>query len=382
MSGAIDIAEVKTGLQDRIADLCRELLPAGRREGRDWVASNPITGDHKKEPALKVSLSGAAIGAWKDWRSSDAGDVLGLIGYLKGSGVKDMKYARKWGMDFLGLRNMSREERQQSQQRTQYRKQNAEKQDALQRKRKLAAASRLFMSGGESWQDWEKAGSGVLMPVQKHFVAYLAGRGIAIDQIEHLDPSTFRFSRSSEYWKGAIWKTINGRRTKQRAGPEYPAVLSAMRTRHGQQTACHVTFLDPLLPQKAPENPAKMMFGEAKHTFISISFGPSNKNPYIPQKPGLLAVAEGIETALTIAEAMPSARVWAAGSMSGFGNLPIDMDCVGELVICRDNNTGNDIARAQFDKVHDALCEHGKPVTVINSPVGDDFNDLAQDDEE
>ncbi len=32
-----DLQEIKQGLQDRIEEVCRKLLPDGRRDGKDWV---------------------------------------------------------------------------------------------------------------------------------------------------------------------------------------------------------------------------------------------------------------------------------------------------------------------------------------------------------
>ena len=102
-----EVEEIKQGLKDRIEDLCRKLLPDGRRQGRLWVSNNPVTGDHKKTPELKVAVTGDK-GAWKDWRSGDKGDVLGLVEYLLQT---DFKGALQWARDFLGLQRMSIEDR-------------------------------------------------------------------------------------------------------------------------------------------------------------------------------------------------------------------------------------------------------------------------------
>lgn len=376
-----DISEVKFALQARIIDICQEFLPRGKRDGSKWSANNPITADYKHKPALKIDITGGAnCGAWKCYRSNDFGDILGLLAYVNGRDVKDHKFAYNFALDWLGIRTMQPFERQEMRKKAVAANKNAGKLEEQRRKRKLEAAKRLFEQAPESWHDWVKAGSGPLMPVQKHFVAYLADRNIAIDQVQNLDPMTFRFSPATEQWRMAKWKQINGRNLKEKDGPKFPAVHSAIRNSFGQLTSCHVTFLDPTTPKKAPIEQQKLMLGPAMGSFISITTGPTGKNPYVPQKAGPLAIAEGIETALTIAEAMPEYRIWAAGSLSAFGNCPIDLASVESVIICRDNNTGNADAENAFGSAMEKLEQHGKPVTVINPPEEegiDDFNDLA-----
>jgi hypothetical protein len=68
--------------------------------------------------------------------------------------------------------------------------------------------------------------------------------------------------------------------------------------------------------------------------------------------------------------------VWAAGSLSGMGHAPIQLSCVSDVTVARDNNHGNAQALKQLDAALIALEEHDKPMVVMNSYVGDDFNDL------
>jgi hypothetical protein len=375
-----DIKAVKVMLQDRVEDICREFLPRGRRMGRQWVSANPVTGDEKKDPAFKVYLAGADAGGWKDWRSGDGGDIIGLMAYLHGHGTRDHAAGYRIALDWLGYASMSDQDREKARQKAEQAKKKAAAQDEKERKRQLDRGLKLFRSGQESWHEWSQQPGSRLMPVQQHFVNYLYGRNIAIDQIANLDTMTFRFSPSTEYWTKGQWTHENGYARKVQDGPSYPCAHAAIRNPFGQIIGCHCTFLDPLEPRKAPEKPAKLMRGFHLGGFISLSLGPSGKNPFINQEPGLIAVAEGIETGLTVAEAEPEARVWAAGSLAGFGQLPIDMACVGEVIVCRDNNDGNKQAEDQFAEALDSLEKHGKPVTVINSPVGDDFNDLANEE--
>lgn len=376
MTQSIDIREVKVALQDRIVDLCAQLLPTGRREGSNWVSRNPVYSEgRKKTPALKVSLvdsAGISRGGWHDFRSGDKGDVLGLVAFLNGHDVSDMKFARAWAMDWLGLRSMSTDERRDLAKHALKRQQQQKKNEGRNRLRRLKAAERLFMMGAPWGEDTQ---------AKRHALDYFRGRGLPIDDPPfNLDTATFRFSAATEYWRLAEWKTEEtGRRVKVKPGPMFPAIHSAMRSPTGQLMACHVTFLDPMLPQKAPVAPPKLMFGEKKGAVIRVSHGRSNLPPEDDECPDILLAGEGIETTVKLALAMPDERAWASGDLGNFGNMPIDMACVGTVIIGRDNNYGNEQALKQFANAFEKLEAHGKPITTMNSPVGDDFADFQDE---
>jgi hypothetical protein len=58
--------------------VCR-WLPAGRREGTEWVAINPTRADHRRG-SFKVNL---ATGKWSDFATGNkGGDLIALAAYL------------------------------------------------------------------------------------------------------------------------------------------------------------------------------------------------------------------------------------------------------------------------------------------------------------
>lgn len=384
MRGDLDI--VKSGLQDRVADVCRKLLPHGRDEGGFWVAHNPQENDRKHNPALKVRLRGGVAGAWKDWRSGDKGDVLGLVQHCLAT---DVAGALVWGRDFLGLRAMTRADRETMRRVTADRKVAQEAEDAARRARKLLDADRLFRAnGGEKPIGPAKVPLGTFgfnagrerHAAQIHAEAYFAARGVPLDLIPTLNKLSLRFSPQTEWWKGARYSTDAGRRIRTEDGPLFPAVHAAMRNAMGLVTACHLTFLDPQKPAKAPVDQPKLMYGEAKGAVIEISTGPVNKPFWMDAgaSPQPVVLAEGIETALAFATSGVAARVWACGSLSGIGSAPVQLPCVSWILFAADNNTGNAQAQKQFDAAIDQLAQHGKTIRVEASHVGDDFNDLAK----
>lgn len=362
-----DLADIKQGLNSRIEELCRKLLPNGQREGKQWVSHNPrVAGDEKKLPALKVGLVHER-GAWIDWRSGDKGDVLKLVAHVIGT---DTSGALKWGRDFLGLKTMTREERQAMRDLAKVReKLDAEKADRA-RALKLVSAQRLFDMGEAI------ATMGI---AEAHARAYLAGRACGLEPVQYLNPFSLRFSAATEWWRGAKWEQRNGRNIKCAKGPLFPAMHAGMRQANGIVTCCHVTYLDPARPKKAPVQPAKLMYGIAMGAVIELSMGPGGK-PFWHERERLdpVIICEGIETGLSIAAAAPDARVWAAGSLIGMGTAPVTLPCVANITIARDNNTGNAQAEAALDRALNKLAESGRPLVVMRSHVGDDFNDLAR----
>lgn len=370
MSRQNDTPEIKQLLKDRIVDVCVRLLPDGRVQGRLWVAHNPITQDYRQSPEFKVALRGD-IGAWKDWRTGEKGDVFGLVEYC--AGCSDFKDVIRWARDFLGLGNLSREDRERMAEQA---RRNAERarrdaQEAI--TRRIARARQIFESG-------QPFGSGGA--AEQHAMAYFAKRGCDPRLMASLDRETFRFHPAMEYWKRAQFRHENGRRVKVAEGPKLPCILSAMRGPTGVVTAVHMTFLDPLEPVKfaadGADESAKIMFGEARGAMIRIAHGPEGKPPETAELPYPLILCEGVEDGISLAIPCPEARVWAAGSLSAMAAAPVGLSCVSAVIMARDNDWSKKQAVEQFEAAQAELMATGKPVTEMASSFGKDFNDLMK----
>jgi len=351
MNRAGDLKEIREGLNMRVGELCQALLPHGRREGRLWVATNPrVAGDDRKTPALKVALQGD-VGAWTDWRNGRdgmPGDLIGLIRYLRAT---DTKGALAWARDFLGLKAMSREERRAMRFAAEAQAKKREKQAQQQRLNKLRRARELFTN--------IPTASGPAGTAYRHALAYFASRNMPLDQVPNLNKENFTFSAATEWWRGAEYRTeANGKRVKLAPGPSFPAVHSAMRQWNGEISACHVTFLDPVSAAKAPVEPPKLMFGEALGAVIELAMGPAALPFWACEEPQPVIICEGIETAGPLAIAVPEARIWAAGSLAGMRHAPVQLNCVSEIFVARDNNEiappANDNASVDYEAAYKA----------------------------
>lgn len=378
-----DKAEVKEALKDRIADLCRRLLPDGRIDGRLWVADNPVMPDPRKMPAFKVALDGDK-GAWKDWRSGDKGDVLSLISYTQGL---DFPGTMAWARDFLGFQTMSFDQRRalsrQAEEAAVRSKIEAEKRERM----AIEAGARMFLDAAETTKPGQRGRPTLAFDaagaVARHAGAYLLSRGIDLACVPQLDRESFRFSAASEYWALAEYRRDDRRRVKIRNGPEFPAIHSAMRGPTGIVTACHLTFLHPTMAAKAPlpaSHKPRLIRGRAGGAVIRLTHGPEGLPPEQASRPFPLIICEGIETGLSLALAIPEARVWAAGSLGNMGDVPIGFDFVSAVFVAGDNDWASPQAQAELDKGLAKLARHGKPVALMQSHEAGDFNDLIQED--
>lgn len=69
------VGEISAFLAERAEDVCRILLPGGKRDGSEWRAGD-VTGDSGK--SLGVHLEGEKAGIWADFATGDSGDLVDL----------------------------------------------------------------------------------------------------------------------------------------------------------------------------------------------------------------------------------------------------------------------------------------------------------------
>lgn len=171
--------------------------------------------------------------------------------------------------------------------------------------------------------------------------AYLRGRGITC-------PLSLSLRYHPEAWHGATAR-------------RWPALVALVEG--GDGFAVHRTYLRPDGSGKAPVAPAKAMLGCTRGGAVRLSGGP-----------GRLVVAEGIETALSLACGLlrASATIWAALSTSGLRGLRLPAQ-PGRLTIAVDGDTpGREAGHALAERAH-AL---GWQVGTIDPGDGFDFNDI------
>lgn len=127
--------------------------------------------------------------------------------------------------------------------------------------------------------------------------------------------------------------------------------------------AVHRTYLRPDGSGKAEINQPKLMLGSTAGGAVRLTDGS-----------GPLVVAEGIETALSLASGLLRlpATVWAALSTSGLRGLHLP-DRTGRLTIASDGDAaGREAAQALAARAHSL----GWQVSLLPAPDGRDWNDI------
>ena len=143
----------------------------------------------------------------------------------------------------------------------------------------------------------------------------------------------------------------------------FPALVALVEG--GEGFALHRTYLRPDGAGKAEADPSKAMLGAVAGGAVRLAQGP-----------GRLVVAEGIETALSLACGLLDgpATVWAALSTSGMTGLRLP-DIPGRLTVAPD---GDKAGRGAALALADRAARAGWAVSILTPPPGGDFNDLLR----
>ncbi len=171
---------------------------------------------------------------------------------------------------------------------------------------------------------------------------YLRGRGITCDL-----PDTLRYH--PECWHASA--------------KHFPALVAMVEG--CERFAAHRTYLRADGSGKAPVEPAKAMLGAVMGGAVRLA-----------ASQGSVVVAEGIETALSLASGLlrAPATIWAALSTSGIRGLHLPPK-PGRLTIAADGDTaGRGAAHALATRAH-ALGWH---VSLLPAPDCRDWNDILQ----
>ena len=348
--GDDDVKLIARLLAARIRDLVQKLLPGGHEERGEWVALNPTRGD-RKAGSFRIHLHGTRAGVWADFATDDAGDALNLVAYILYAG--SLKDAIAWARDYLDLPRkgpvpaaVQREAppRVDDAQRSQE-----------ERARREAAFS-MWMGGRASLKGTPAA-------------EYLARRGIDLAALGR-QPRALRF----------VPELYN-----RESQTHWPAIVAAVTNDAGEHTATHRTWLAKRDGRwgKAPLSDAKMSLGTVAGSHIRLWRGASNKPIKDAPVGDRVAIAEGIETALSVALACPELRVLCAVSLSNMANLVLP-PAIGTVFLCADNDVVDDSpgSRQRQNALARAIAHYrvgGRDVRLaMPAVVGADWNDILQ----
>jgi hypothetical protein len=310
--------EVIRALAENAESVCRSYLPAGRREGSYW-----IVGDLQNNPgrSLFVRLTGpasgpGAAGKFTDGATGEHGDLLDII--RERTGISRFPDLLTEARAHLG------------------RPQPVLPDTPVPKKTKppggtpTAAAARLF---------------GASMPVAGTLAdTYLRSRGITQGSMM----SALRFHPK-------CWHRDEG---QTRSLPR-PALIAAVTDGAGVLQGVHRTWLAPDGQGKARVETQRRAMGHLLGNAVRLT-------PH----DDILVVGEGIETMLSLVEAVPGLPVWAALSSGHLGAVLLP-EGLQRLYIAIDRDPAGQRAA---EKLSARASEVGVPVRVLEPRLGD-FND-------
>ena len=293
------------------------LFPNGRRVGDEWRLANIKGAPPRKQGSCVIALAGDHAGDWIDFDGGDGGGPLSTLEHATGlSGRELFGYAA----DVVGLKPGARPQRQTP---------------------TASARPAAKDHGREIEFILSKAG-----PIAGSLAErYLGLRGLPAPHCTDL-----LFHSDLTHWDS-------------RRG--FPGIVAVVRDHQGNRIALHRTYLADDGSAKAPvDNPRKMLASTGRGTVRLAEIAN-----------GLLGVAEGIETALSVMAACPHLPVWATLSASNLEQAVLPPDAQ-RIVILADRDGSGAGQRAAEAAAH-RLAAEGRRVWIALPPnEGEDFNDL------
>lgn len=328
-------SQVAAELRGSIESLALEILPDGKREGREWRGTGPDGG------TWCVVLSGRKQGVYLNTGEGIAGDPLELVRFGRCGG--DKRAAYEWACAWLGHGGAVQ---QPDQPRRPVAPRQAPPRDDTEQMQRAAIG--MFINAQPfAWDN----------PAGR----YLIGRGITPEGITW-PLRGLRFAPSLYHPKGR----------------HFPAMVAAViEPTTGKHLATHRTWLEQSdgAWRKVSLRPAKASLGPVLGGCIVLSRGASGKSLPKAVKPDAALIAEGIENALSVAPGYPERRILAGVSS---GNIPAIRlpDAITDVLLVRDRDGENDAVRAAVDRALSRWIDEGRATRVwMPPPPFKDAND-------
>jgi hypothetical protein len=342
MNAGPSIADIAGMLARQAPSLVAELLPNGRREGAEWRVGS-LAGEPGR--SLAVRLFGSRAGVWADFAAGEAGDALDLVAGVLYRG--DKRAALAWARSWLGLGDAGAPP-----------------------PRHLPSPAAVVDPGTDPEAEGKRRTAlRIFLAAAPHLAgtpaaAYLAARGIDLAELGR-QPRSLRFAPHLP---------------NRESASTWPALVAAVTNAAGQHVATHRTWLqrdpDGIWRKAKLANP-KMSLGGVAGGSIRIWRGASGKPLAQAPEGETVAIAEGIETALSVAIACPELRVLSAVSLGNMGRLA-PPPAVRTVILCADNDGPNEGAARALQRAVDHYATGGRIVKIAVPPCGKDFNDTLQ----
>jgi len=344
------IVDLLTAGIDRLVP---QLLPGGKRHGKEWVEASTKRGG--LGDGLSVCMIGGKAGVWSHFGAAKGGDLLDLIAYLETGG--DKTKAILWAKDWLGIGTGTAGQASGPApavlERARKAREKREQQEANESKRRSAYAQAMWLRAPQVGPD-DAVGR------------YLAGRGIGLLHLGRR-PGCLRAGQSIRHESGGDW----------------PAMLAAMIGPDGAHVATHRTYLT-ADGRKAPVSPVKSILGSYAGAHIPLWKGRTAATLRELPADTVVYISEGIEDGLSVARHLPWARVIAAASLGNMATVWLPPQ-VREVVLVGQHDPEFKAdgkphpAPIAFRAAVQAHADAGRRVRVTRPPAEfKDFNEWVQ----
>jgi hypothetical protein len=359
-----DTDTIARQLGDRLEEVLDVLAPGWvSRRGAAYPRPNAARG---ALGSFRVELVGAKRGQWYRHSQDVGGGVLKLFAYLH-SGEKSTSLDRdtfEAARAFLGLPSPFSAGRTVDGAEVARRRAEAEERAKARAAEHAKAAADYRLKQGLRAKDlWAASVAAAGTPV----AAWLEARGLPGVVI----PPTIRFHPKAPF---RVVDVVEGKRVTRilHAGPAMVAVVTDGGAPHGGFRGVHVTWLSAdgrakaeIVDGKTGDTfPARRMIGPAQGGHVRLA-----------PAAAALAVAEGIETALSVQHYTG----WSTFAALSLGNLGAKLPAtVAEVTLCFDSDERQPKKAERLKAA--AAREHaarGLAVRVCAAPAGMDFNDVA-----
>ena len=315
-----DLDEIVGRLRGSAGQWVPSHFPNGRRNGDEWRLAN-IRGDApRKQGSCVITLKGEHAGDWIDFDGNEGGGPLSTLEHATGlSGRALFQYAA----ELVGCPPNDKTVT------------SSRPVPLVQKKRDRKAAGEIdfILSRTESL-----LGSSAQ--------TYLTSRGLTAPQTLDL-----LFHPDVTYWK-----TKTG----------HPAMIAIVRDTGGGRAAIHRTYLAPDGSGKADVPKPRMMLGPVAGSAVRLGE---------ISEAGIIGIAEGIETGLSVMTACPDLPVWAALSAGNMAKIQLPPEAA-RIILLADHDTSKAGIRAARKAAQRLVLEGRKVWIATPSKAGEDFNDL------
>lgn len=327
----IDSQRVRAALNERVEQVATHYLGEPKsQQGHVWrYGSN--------QGSLVVTVSGAKQGLWHDFQLGKGGDMLTLIQHVLGKG--NFKSTLQEALQFLGGESVY------------------QTMMPLTAKQTLPLAKTHINEDAHTQKRIQKAQQ--IVRGTQSIIGTLAERylrehrGITGTILE----DTFRYHPKLKNWM---------------AGSVHPALVIVARDKAEKVCGIQAIFLDEKTAKKATE---------LKHQ-VKLSRGLIGEGALVQQgkSDATIALAEGPETALSIAVAQPDWTVYVTFGVSNFAKVRLPEN-TKSILICADNDGQDSTTQKSIEKSAEKLAQRGMDVWVAEPQKPEqqakwDFNDV------